>query len=78
MNDMADKKADLAGPGIGTYEEVERILPADYRALQSPLERMKALYAAKDYIDSMVEEGHLEEDTAKRIFRLLDDFATRR
>jgi len=24
---MADKKADLAGPGIGDYEEVERILP---------------------------------------------------
>jgi aspartate--ammonia ligase len=51
MNDAADKKADLAGPGIGTYEEVERILPTDYRPLQAPLERMKALYAAKEYIE---------------------------
>jgi aspartate--ammonia ligase len=51
MNDMADKKADLAGPGIGTYEEIERIMPTDYRPLQAPLERMKALYAAKDYIE---------------------------
>jgi hypothetical protein len=33
---------------------------------------------AKEYIDSVVAEGLLEEDTAKRIFRLLDDFATRR
>ena len=54
MSDMADKKADLAGPGIGTYEEIERILPADYRPLQQPLERMKALYAAKEYIEKQL------------------------
>jgi hypothetical protein len=30
MTDMADKKADLAGPGIRTYEEIERILPTGY------------------------------------------------
>ena len=29
---MADKKADLAGPGISTYEQVDKILPHDYRA----------------------------------------------
>jgi aspartate--ammonia ligase len=46
-----DKKADLAGPGISTYEEVDRILPNDYQALLPPLERMKALYAIKDYIE---------------------------
>jgi aspartate--ammonia ligase len=46
-----DKKADLAGPGISTYEEVDRILPNDYKALLPPLERMKALYAIKDYIE---------------------------
>ncbi len=46
-----DKKADLAGPGISTYEEVEKILPNDYGALQSPLERMKAVFAVKDYIE---------------------------
>ena len=27
---MANKEADLAGPGIGTYDEVENILPKDY------------------------------------------------
>jgi aspartate--ammonia ligase len=46
-----DKKADLAGPGISTYEEVDKILPNDYTALLPPLERMKALYTIKDYIE---------------------------
>jgi aspartate--ammonia ligase len=46
-----DKKADLAGPGISTYEEVDKILPNDYAALLPPLERMKALYTIKDYIE---------------------------
>ena len=48
---MADKKADLAGPGISTYEEVEKILPADYSPLLPPKERMKALFAIKSYIE---------------------------
>ena len=48
---MGDKKADLAGPGISTYEEVEKILPNNYKALLPPLERMKALYEIKDYIE---------------------------
>jgi hypothetical protein len=26
MTDMADKKADLAAPGVGPHEEIERIL----------------------------------------------------
>ncbi len=30
---MAGKKADLAGPGIGTYEEVDAGLPNDYESL---------------------------------------------
>jgi hypothetical protein len=34
---MGDKKADLAGPGISTYEEVEKILPNNYKALLPPL-----------------------------------------
>ncbi|MEE8341669.1 MAG: aspartate--ammonia ligase [Candidatus Neomarinimicrobiota bacterium] len=45
------KIADLAGPGISTYEEVEKILPNDYSPLQMPMERMKALYMIKDYIE---------------------------
>jgi aspartate--ammonia ligase len=48
---MANKVADLAGPGISTYEEVDRILPNDYAALLPPLERMKAVYAVKEYIE---------------------------
>ena len=48
---MSDKKADLAGPGIGTYDEVERILPQDYRSLLTPIETMKALFAVKGYIE---------------------------
>ncbi|MBN2104939.1 aspartate--ammonia ligase [bacterium] len=48
---MADKKADLAGPGISTYEEVDKILPHDYQALLAPKERMKALYKIKNFIE---------------------------
>jgi hypothetical protein len=31
-----DKKADLAGPGIGDYAELERILLDDYHPLLTP------------------------------------------
>jgi len=47
----ADKQADLAGPGIGNYEDLEKILPNDYGPLLPPKERMKALFAVKDYIE---------------------------
>ena len=46
-----DKKADLAGPGIGTYEDLEKKLPSDYEPLQSPMERMEALFALKTFIE---------------------------
>ena len=48
---MTDKKADLAGPGIGSYEEIEKILPNDYKPLLNPKERMKALFTVKSYIE---------------------------
>ncbi len=48
---MTDKKADLAGPGIGTYEEVEKALPENYRALLGPRERMQALFKIKQFIE---------------------------
>ena len=48
---MADKKADLAGPGIGDYAELEKILPRNYSSLLSPKETQNAIYAAKDYIE---------------------------
>ena len=48
---MADKKADLAGPGIGTYNEVEKILPDGYESLLDRKETQLALAAAKNYIE---------------------------
>jgi aspartate--ammonia ligase len=48
---MADKKADLAGPGIGDYDELEKILPQDYSSLLTPKETQKAITAAKNYIE---------------------------
>jgi aspartate--ammonia ligase len=48
---MADKKADLAGPGIGNYDELEKILPTDYHSLLTPKETQKAIYAVKGYIE---------------------------
>ncbi|MBC8471795.1 MAG: aspartate--ammonia ligase [Planctomycetes bacterium] len=48
---MADKKDDLAGPGIGDYAELDKILPQDYSSLLNPKETQLATYAAKDYIE---------------------------
>jgi len=48
---MHDKQADLAGPGIGDYADLEKVLPTDYRSLLSPRETQEALYAVKDYIE---------------------------
>ena len=48
---MTNKQADLAGPGISTYEEVARILPQDYDSLLTPKETMKALFGVKNYIE---------------------------
>ena len=58
---MSDKKADLAGPGISTYEAVDKILPKDYKALLPPLKRMEALYMIKEYIEkNMAKELNLQ------------------
>ncbi len=54
---MYDKKSDLAGPGISTYEKVSQILPDNYEALQNPLKRMEALYMIKDYIEKGMAEA---------------------
>jgi aspartate--ammonia ligase len=57
---MADKRADLAGPGIGDYNELEKILPAEYRSLLTPRETQKAIFEAKEYIeDHLCKELHL-------------------
>ncbi len=54
---MRDKRLDLAGPGISTYEEVSRVLPENYHALLPPLKRMKALYMVKEYIEKGLAEA---------------------
>jgi aspartate--ammonia ligase len=46
----ATKQADLAGPGIGTYEEVDRILPTDYEPLLDNKQTQHALHSLKRYI----------------------------
>ena len=48
---MVAKKQDLAGPGIGDYNELEKVLPADYSSLLTPKETQKAIFAAKNYIE---------------------------
>ncbi|MEO0099067.1 MAG: aspartate--ammonia ligase [candidate division WOR-3 bacterium] len=48
---MLDKRADLAGPGIGSYEELEKILPNDYYPILNPKETQKAIFAVKRYIE---------------------------
>ena len=48
---MTDKKADLAGPGIGDYKELAAALPKNYHPLIPPKERMAAVFALKNYIE---------------------------
>jgi aspartate--ammonia ligase len=48
---MADKVADLAGPGIGDYDELKHVLPVDYQSLLTPRQTMVALFEAKAYIE---------------------------
>ncbi len=46
-----DKRADLAGPGIGDYAELEKILPSDYKSLLTRRETQIALAKVKQYIE---------------------------
>jgi aspartate--ammonia ligase len=45
-----EKRADLAGPGIGDYRELESILPQEYRSLLTPKETQQAIFQVKRYI----------------------------
>jgi aspartate--ammonia ligase len=49
--DMADKAADLAGPGIGDYDVLRGVLPDDYTPLLNPKETQIAITAVKNYIE---------------------------
>ena len=51
MSSVGDKRADLAGPGVSTYEEVDRILPDDYDPILDPKDTQKAIAAIKEYIE---------------------------
>lgn len=46
-----DKRADLAGPGIGNYADLEKVLPQDYRSLLSVQDTQRAIFAVKNYIE---------------------------
>ena len=60
MATVLDKKADLAGPGIGDYTELEKILPHDYRSLLTPKETQQAIFHVKRYIeDNLCKELNL-------------------
>jgi aspartate--ammonia ligase len=49
---MANKQADLAGPGIGDYNELRnKILPKDYDSFLDRKETQKALFDVKRYIE---------------------------
>lgn len=51
MATVTGKAADLAGPGIGNYEELEQVLPRDYQSLLNPKDTQRAIFAAKSYIE---------------------------
>ena len=45
------KQADLAGPGIGNYSELEQVLPNGYRSLLGRRDTQKAIFQVKRYIE---------------------------
>ena len=51
------KEADLAGPGVSTYEKVEQVLPTDYTSILSRKETQIALAEVK----KTIEEGLCRE-----------------
>lgn len=51
MSTTLAKQADLAGPGIGNYDEVEKILPQDYSSLLDRKETQRAITSVKRYIE---------------------------
>lgn len=48
---MKNKKTDLAGPGIGSYDQIEKILPEDYNSILNPIDTQKAIFSVKNYIE---------------------------
>ena len=48
---MSNKVMDLAGPGIGNYDQIAEVLPKDYTSLLDRRDTQRALFAAKAYIE---------------------------
>ncbi len=61
---MSRKELDLAGPGIGNYDELEGVLPTGYRSLLDPKQTQRAITLVKERIeertDQRLEEGDHE------------------
>ena len=51
MLNLGLKQADLAGPGIGNYDELDKVLPQHYHSILTPRETQYAIFAAKRYIE---------------------------
>ena len=51
MLNLGSKQADLAGPGIGNYDELDKVLPQHYHSILTPRETQYAIFAAKRYIE---------------------------
>ena len=65
---MMDKRADLSGPGIGNYTDLEKILPEGYRSLLTPKETQIAVFELKDYVEeNLCKELNLIRVTAPLI-----------
>ena len=75
-----DKKADLAGPGIGDYTELEKALPRNYKSALTPKETQHAIFHVKRYIEDnlckelnlMMVEVPLIVDTESGVNDMLD------
>ena len=58
---QARKKADLAGPGIGDYDELEKILPREYHSPLTTRETQQAIFHLRRYIeDNLCKELNLQ------------------
>jgi aspartate--ammonia ligase len=61
MSTAEANRADLAGPGIGSYDELDRVLPDDYHSLLTPRETQEAVFAVKRYVeDGLCRELNLQ------------------
>jgi aspartate--ammonia ligase len=54
---MTSKAADLAGPGIGNYDELREILPATYQSFLSLKETQRANFCVKTFIEEQLCEA---------------------